>query len=93
LFIFFGIIKPEKARFHSIRQYHVEKNHPRKNDGNFTIFGSWQYSGVQSHQQETQHSRQNRGESVNGSLFEKIFIQSQGFLFNFYATKITISLV
>lgn len=83
LLVLFRIIEAEKCGFHSVRQNHVEEYHPGKYDGNFAIFGSWQYSCVQSHQQETQHSRQNRGESVNGGLFEKIFIQSQRFLFKF----------
>ena len=74
LLVFFGIIKAEKSSFHSVGQNHVEKNHPRKQDGNFPIFSRWQNAGIDSYEKETQHSRQNRRESVYGCLFEKVFI-------------------
>jgi hypothetical protein len=39
LLVGFGIVEAKKSGFHTIGQNHVEKNHPRKYNGHFAVFG------------------------------------------------------
>ncbi len=77
----------EEARFHPIRQDYVKKNHVGQQYRGFPIICLYEFIGMDHHQQKAQHPWQDRGQSVNGGLFEKVFVQAQAELV-FY-TKIT----